>query len=122
MKEDRLWMRLVDDKGNLVNNIFDRVRVIPDPSAKDFPSYRGNEDLADGRLSFRQVCLIRNPANMMQKGHPKDKAFRLTASVSSPLEKTTRINWDGNPESMRYLEGSFINKDNFMDAFLLKKG
>jgi alpha-L-fucosidase 2 len=123
MKEDRLWMRLVDSHGDLVNNIFDRVRVIPDPSAIDFPSYRGDEDLASGRLSFRQVLPYQEPGKYdPAKGHPKDKAFRLTARVSSSLEKTTRINWDGNPESMHYLEGSFIDKDNFVGCVSMEEG
>ena len=47
MKEDKLWMRLVDDQGNLVRNIFDRVRVMPDPSTPgDFPSFKADEDLS----------------------------------------------------------------------------
>jgi alpha-L-fucosidase 2 len=32
MTDDQLWMRLVDKQGNLCENIFDRVRVMPDPS------------------------------------------------------------------------------------------
>ncbi len=123
MKEDKLWMRLADSRGNPVKNIFDRIRVLPDPSGKDLPSYRGAEDLARGQMSFRQVLPYQetdkyDPA----KGHPKDKAFRLTAEVSSPLEKTIRINWDGNPEKMRFLEGSFENKDNFVGCVSLEEG
>jgi alpha-L-fucosidase 2 len=123
MKEDKLWIRLVNNQGRLVNNIFDRIRIIPDPSPKDFPSYKGDEDLASGKLSFRQVLPYLEPASYDPvKGHPKDKAFRLTANVSSPLEKTTRINWDGNPESMRYLEGSFIDKTSLVGCVSLEEG
>jgi alpha-L-fucosidase 2 len=123
MKEDKLWMRLVDRSGRLTKNIFDRIRVMPDPSPKDFPSFRGDEDLEGGRLSFRQVLPYLEPDKYdILKGHPKDKAFRLTASVNSPLEKTTRINWDGNPEKMRFLEGSFISKDNFTGCISLEEG
>ncbi len=122
-KQDKLWMRLVDDQGKLVNNIFDRVRVLPDPSGKDFPSFKGNEDLTAGKLSFRQILPYQEPEKYdPSNGHPKDKAFRLTAMVSSPLEKTTRINWDGNREGMGFLEGSFAEKDSFIGCISLEEG
>ena len=124
MKEDRLWMRLVDNNDNLVSNIFDRVRVMPDPSTpSDFPSYKSDEDLTEGILSFHQILPYQEPDKYDRvKGHPKDKAFRLIARVSSSLEKTTRINWDGNPERMRNLEGSFVNKENFVGSVSLEEG
>ncbi len=123
MTQDKLWMRLVDDQDKLVKNIFDRVRVIPDPSGKDFPSFKGNEDLTEGKLSFRQILPYQEPDKYDPvNGHPKDKAFRLTASVSSSLEKTTRINWDGNEQGMRFMEGSFKSKDNFIGCVSLEEG
>jgi alpha-L-fucosidase 2 len=124
MKEDKLWMRLVDDQGKLVKNIFDRVRVMPDPSTPpDFPSFKSDEGLTDGILSFRQTLPYQEPDKYDRvKGHPRDKAFRLTARVSSPLEKTTRINWDGNREKMRNLEGSFVNKGSFVGCISIEEG
>jgi alpha-L-fucosidase 2 len=123
MDKDNLWMRLVDDLGKPVSSIFDRIRMIPDPSGKDIPPYKGEEDLPGGKLSFRQVMPYLEPDKYdPSAGHPKDKAFRLTARMSSPLEKTTRINWDGNEEGMRYLEGSFINRDNFLGCISLEEG
>jgi len=123
MKEDKLWMRLVDNHGELVKNIFDRIRVMPDPSGKDLPVYTGNEDLVTGKLSFRQVLPYQEPDRYDPvTGHPKDKAFRLTACVSSSLEKSTRINWDGNPEKMGPLEGSFTDMDNFVACVSLEEG
>ena len=124
MKEDKLWMRLVDNEGSLVQNIFDRVRVMPDPSTPDeFPVFKSDEGLADGILSFRQILPYQEPDKYdLLTGHPKDKAFRLTANVSSSLEKTTRINWDGNPEKMRNLEGSFVNKENFVGSVSIEEG
>lgn len=123
MKEDKLWMRLVDEQGTLVNNIFDRIRIMPDPSSKDIPSYKGTEDLAAGKISFRQILPYQEPDKYNpETGHPNDKAFRLTASVCSSLEKTTRINWDGNPERMRFLEGSFISRNNFVGCVSLEEG
>ena len=38
MTDDKLWMRLVDENGDQVKSIFDRVRVMPDPSIPaEFP-------------------------------------------------------------------------------------
>ncbi len=72
-------------RASLANNIFDRVRIIPDPSGRDITSYKGIEDPETGKLSFRQVLPYQEPARYDPlKGHPKDKAFRLTASLSSP--------------------------------------
>ena len=106
MTTDQLWMRLVDNKGNLCENIFDRVRVLIDPSTPaEFPKAKVEEDLARGLLSFRQVLPYSEPDKYdPAKGHPKDKAFRLIAAINGPLEKTTRIDWDGNKKEMSSLE------------------
>jgi len=124
MTEDKLWMKLVDDNGNLTNNIFDRIRVIPDPSTpREFPVNLAEEDLDNGILSFRQILPYEEPERYNPvKGHPKDKAFSLTTTVNSPLEKTTRINWDGNVEKMGRLEGSLVGKASFFGCVSLKEG
>jgi alpha-L-fucosidase 2 len=85
MKEDKLWMRLVDNNDNLVSNIFDRVRVMPDPSTpSEFPSYKTDEDLTEGILSFHQILPYQEPDKYDRvKGHPKDKAFRLRECATS---------------------------------------
>ena len=97
---------------------------MPDPSTpSEFPSYQSDEDLPEGILSFHQILPYQEPDKYDPvKGHPKDKAFRLTARVSSSLEKTTRINWDGNPEKMRNLEGSFVSKENFVGSVSFEEG
>jgi alpha-L-fucosidase 2 len=117
-------MRLVDEQDNLASNIFDRVRVMPDPSTPhEFPSYKADENLAAGILSFRQILPYQEPDKYNPlAGHPKDKAFRLIASVSSSLEKATRINWDGNHEQMRSLEGSFVKKESFVGFISIEEG
>jgi hypothetical protein len=124
MVEDKLLMRLVDEQGNPTNNIFDRVRVIPDPSTpKEFPVNSAIEDLENGILSFRQILPYEEPDKYnIAKGHPKDKAFRLSATVNSPLIKTTRINWDGNRELMGRLEGSLTGKASFFASVSLTEG
>jgi alpha-L-fucosidase 2 len=124
MKEDKLWMRLVDNNGNIVKNIFDRVRVMPDPSTpKEFPKFKSDEDLPGGMLSFRQIMPYQEPEKYDAiKGHPKDKAFRLIAKVNRPLQKTSRINWDGNIEKMGNLEGSFTDSDSFVGCISIEEG
>jgi alpha-L-fucosidase 2 len=123
MKEDKLWMRLLDENDKPAAGIFDRIRVIPDPSHADIPVYHGEELLDNGQLSFRQVLPYLEPDKYdAVKGHPGDKAFRLTARVNSQLTKTTRINWDGNPETMRFLEESIIDRDGFVACVSLEEG
>jgi alpha-L-fucosidase 2 len=124
MNSDKLWMRLTDDQGKLCPGIFDRIRVITDPSTpREFPVYKTDEDLQGGILSFRQVMPYQEPDKYdLKKGHPKDKAFLLMASVSSELGKSTRINWDGNKQVMGTLEGSLLNKESFVGCISLKEG
>ncbi len=124
MNDDKLWMRLTDSDGNPVKSFFDRVRVMPDPSTpKEFPLYDISEDLSRGVLSFRQVLPYQEPEKYnQQKGHPKDKAFSLSVKVNSPLEKTSRFNWDGNMELMGKLQGSFTEKESFIGYVSLEEG
>ena len=124
MEDDRLWMRLVDENGDLTGNIFDRVRVLPDPSTpKEFPPYGIIEDNENGTLFFRQLMPYQEPGEYDQKkGHPKDKAFSLTARVNSGLIKTSRINWDGNREMMGKLEGTITGKENFIGYVTINEG
>jgi alpha-L-fucosidase 2 len=124
MKDDRLWMRLVDENGNLSENIFDRVRVMPDPSTpKEFPPYVITEGNENGILSYRQIMPYQEPEKYdLRSGHPKDKAFSLTARINSGLTKTSRINWDGNREMMGKLEGTITGKENFVGYVTIKEG
>jgi hypothetical protein len=124
MFQDRLWMRLVDAKGIKQHNIFNRIKIIPDPSTPaEFPKYKPDEDLANGILSFRQTLPYQEPDEYNpEKGHAKDKAFRLIAIVNSSLEKKSRINWNGNEEEMPSLEGAFSNNEDFSASILLQEG
>ena len=124
MQDDKLWMRLTDENGFPVESIFDRVRVMPDPSTPPkFPRYNTNENLQEGILSFRQLLPYRdydeyNSSNI----NPKDRAFSLSVKVNSPLLKTSRINWNGNKETMGMLEGSFAGKESFTGYVTLDEG
>lgn len=124
MNKDRLWMRLTGKNGEPVNNIFDRIRVMPDPSTPAaFPSPEPKEDLEEGILSFRQIMPYQEPGVYnFSKGNPHDRAFSLTARVSSPLIKTKRINWDGNEEIMGFLEGSLTHDTGFTCCISLREG
>ena len=121
---DKLWMRLVDEQENLCENIFNRVRVMPDPSTpKEFPKCQTIENLANGTLSFRQVLPSQEPEKYdMEKENPKDKAFRLTVQLNSGLEKKSWINWNGNEEQMANLECAIPTKGNFIAEVLLEEG
>ncbi len=124
MTEDRLWMRLVNKQGNPCENIFDRIRVMPDPSTpREFPAAKTDELLDKGILSFRQILPYQEPDKYdREKGHPKDKAFSLTVSVNGLLEKTTRINWDGNIQQMANMEAAFQQRNNFVGCISLQEG
>ncbi len=124
MTSDKLWMQLLDENGKLCKNIFDRVRVMPDPSTpKEFPNFKAQENLDEGLIAFRQVLPYQEPEDYdIEKGHPKDKAFSLSAQFNSELKKTTRINWDGNEQEMALMEGRFMDKENFIGCISLSEG
>lgn len=124
MTKDQLWMRLVDQQGNPCENIFDRVRVMTDPSTPaEFPKAKREEELSKGILSFRQILPYSEPDKYdLAKGHPKDKAFRLIAAMNTSLEKKYRINWDGNKEDMSSLEAGLQKKSGFVGCITLQEG
>jgi alpha-L-fucosidase 2 len=124
MSGDRVWMRLVDQQGSLCPNIFDRVRVLVDPSTpKEFPKAKIEEDLSRGVLAFRQILPYQEPDKYdSTRGHPRDKAFRLTTAINGPLEKTARIDWNGNKVGMSPLEASLTRKDGFLGCITLHEG
>ena len=56
MNTDQLWMKLTDAHGNPCENIFDRVRIIIDPSTPaEFPKAKIEENLEKGVLSFHKI-------------------------------------------------------------------
>ena len=124
MKTDQLWMRLVDQTGNLQENIFDRVKIIPDPSTpKDFPTWSTPTELPQGILSFRQILPYEEPEKYNRtERDPKDRAFRLTAKMNSKLENIARIDWYGNQKSMGPLERGFVSKEPFVASVKLDEG
>ena len=124
MTRDQLWIRLVDQQGHLCENILDRVRLMIDPSTpSDFPKAKEDEVLSKGILSFRQILPYQEPDKYDKTiGHPKDKAFSLTVALNKSLEKTHRINWDGNKQDMSGLEASLQKKEPFVACISLLEG
>jgi hypothetical protein len=124
MIRDQLWMRLVDQQNSLCKNIFDRVRILIDPSTPaEFPKPKSEENLPGGVLSFRQILPYEEPGKYDQiKGHPKDKAFRLTAVINGQLVKTSRIDWNGNKVEMSNLEAGIKENDQFLGCITLTEG
>lgn len=124
MEKDQLWMSLKDQEDNLCSNIFDRVRVMIDPSTPtEFPKAEIEENLPGGVLSFRQILPYEEPEKYDQsRGHPKDKAFRLSLAVNGSLEKSTRIDWNGNEVGMSPLEAGMKQKDMFYGCITLTEG
>ncbi|PPK99926.1 glycosyl hydrolase family 95 catalytic domain-containing protein [Parapedobacter indicus] len=124
MEHDRLWMRLLDAEGRDASNVFDRIRVIPDPSTpKEFPTYAVTEALTAGTLAFRQVLPRQEPADYNPStGDPGERAFSLIAKTNVPLEKKPRINWDGNQEEMHELEAALGDGDELLICVALAEG
>ncbi len=124
MTEDRLWFRLTDQQGNPCENIFDRIRVMIDPSTPmEFPKAQMEENLENGAIAFRQTLPYSEPDKYdTEKGHPKDKAFRLTAALNCPLAKRSRINWDGIREDMAPLEAAISKQSGFVGFISLEEG
>lgn len=124
MDDDRLWMRLVDEEGNDAPNVFNRIRIIPDPSTpKEFPRYATTEALENGMLSFRQVLPKPEPENYDATiRHPEDRAFSLTLKLNTPLKKVSRINWGGIQEEMQELEAALSTTSGFVGCLSLAEG
>lgn len=124
MEKDQLWFRLIDERGSSCDNVFDRIRVIPDPSTpREFPRPVSEEHLTKGMLSFRQVMPYQEPDTYdVTVGHPKDKAFRLLAQVNAVLTKKSRINWNGNEEGMAPMEAALGMQNGFMGVITLEEG
>ena len=124
MVKDQLWFRLIDQQGNPCENIFDRIRVIPDPSTpKEFPKTKTEENLGNGVIAFRQTLPYSEPEKSdTAKGHPKDKALRLMATVNCSLEKNSRINWYGIQQAMVPLEAGIKKKPGFIGVISLQEG
>jgi len=126
MTKDKLWMRLVNKQNALSKNIFDRIRLIPDPSTPDvFPKYEVEENLSKGYLAFRQRLPAQEPETPKDKyssAYPDDKAFRLGVSLNSSLKKKPIYGYSGRREKMPALEAGFSDNNEFIACAKLDEG
>ncbi|MDB5192850.1 MAG: hypothetical protein JWQ96_2413 [Segetibacter sp.] len=123
MNNDRLLMQLVDESREPADNIFERVKILADPSTpNDFPKYKVVEDLAAGVLSFTQVFPSQIPSKEETAAGTKEKAFSLTVKVNAPIKKAKRLNLNGGVEKMAQLEGGLSNKGTFSAVVVLREG
>jgi hypothetical protein len=122
--EDKLWMELTDEKGNLQKNLFDRVKIMPDPSTpEEFPRPQITENIKTGILGFRQLLPYADfEKGTKDIGHAKDKAFSLTLATNQELYKKDRIAWNGNNENMEQLEAAVTGDLPFLACVSIKEG
>jgi hypothetical protein len=121
---DRVWLRMLDAAGKPAASPFNRIRLIPDPDTpKDMPVFTVDADDAASRLSFTQVLPFQEPhVYDMAQGHPKDRAFALSAVVSDGIESQQRYDWAGNIEQMNALERALIARGAFTLCAQLDEG
>jgi alpha-L-fucosidase 2 len=84
---DRLWATLREDSGGTpYANIFNRIKLIPDPhTPQELPKYGALVEDKARRLSFRQTLPFSPSVEGTAGGHSKDRAFRLSARLSPSI-------------------------------------
>lgn len=88
MKQDRLWIRLLDAGGNAIPTVFDRIHLFEDPKTpEELPRRTALQRLPPNALGFRQT-LPYNPPPITEP-HPKDRAFAIAVQTSATLETAT---------------------------------
>ncbi|MDR1593009.1 MAG: glycoside hydrolase N-terminal domain-containing protein [Prevotellaceae bacterium] len=108
---DILWFRLIDEKGTAQPSCFNRLRVIPDGSAAtDMPRYTIANTASS--LSFTQTLPYQEPdVYDKEKGHPKDRAFRLEARLNLPIAEGVHYNTLGIANPLKPLERYIVAGD-----------
>ncbi|MFB9277567.1 glycosyl hydrolase family 95 catalytic domain-containing protein [Cohnella cellulosilytica] len=106
--DDRLWLSFEGADGLPAAAPFNRVRLMPDPSTpSDIPAAERTVDPAAGTLSFRQTLPYSEAAGVR---HGKDKAFRLTVTLSDALEPLRVNNMTRNGIVATHLD-DYMDKD-----------
>ncbi|WEK37481.1 MAG: glycoside hydrolase N-terminal domain-containing protein [Candidatus Pseudobacter hemicellulosilyticus] len=122
MQQDELYLQLTDASGRQHPNIFNRIKLLPDPSTPaEFPQRTETEELTAGILSFRQVLPATAPGQQSTNG-AVSRAFSTTIKVNGALFKKDRINWSGNPEPMARLEAALSPGAPFSAVVQLTEG
>jgi hypothetical protein len=111
MKNDRVWMKMVNEKGVAIPGIFNRINLFPDKKTPpEFPQFAVNK--LSKAISFRQVLPYQEPDEYDKvKGHPKDKAFALSVVTNCKLEKRQRLDRNANPVDMEIMEYAMLKDD-----------
>ncbi|MDR0843991.1 MAG: glycoside hydrolase N-terminal domain-containing protein, partial [Tannerella sp.] len=123
MESDVLWFRLVDENKRVQPSCFNRFRVIPDGATpKEFPTY--GKIVHSTSLGFQQTLPYQEPEQYDKaKGHPKDKAFRLVASLSATLEDGVHYSTLGIANPLQALERYIVPSDKpFIGNVVLTEG
>ena len=104
MEKDRVWMKLVDDRGMPLPNCFNRINVIPDVSTpEEFPEFTLQE--IRGGISFKQIMPYEEAQEYdKEKGHEKDRTFSLSVITADAMEKRERIDWNGSVVELAVME------------------
>ena len=111
---DRLWMRLVDRDGRPARSMFDRIRILPDPSTpKEFPKFEAREDL-DGRGAFlppaaapRGTASLRSRSGAPEgPGLPADRHGRFTPRQDHPDRLARQPGGHGLPRGVHRRQGN----------------
>lgn len=145
---DRLWLRMVDSNGQPTPAPFDRIRLLPDPDASKDLAMQGSGDAATGSVTgvvfpsdsdvpaesprfatvvdeTQQYLAFRQVLPFLEKGdaaHVRDRAFALTARLSSRLVQRSRLNWHNQVEPMGRLERGLGDHDRFIACVQLDEG
>ena len=132
MNTDRLWTRLVDADGKPAKSIFEYITIIPDPETPaEFPKATPLKDELSGTMSFTQILPFTEVTKEKPYApHPKDKAFRLTASLGGAFEKKNALNErmyndttiPGYDPKMVQLKGFIGQEKDFVLSITLEQG
>ena len=122
MENDDVWIRLVDEKNQLRENCFNRIRLIPDPSTPEkFPRYTFHQDLTEGILSYRQILPALVPEKYdLSQGHPMDRIIRLTARVNQSIGQSFHIGTETGDKI--YYDGALDNSNSLIILARLEEG
>jgi len=123
INSDRVWMKLVNEKGKRITSCFNRINVIPDvKTPEDFPKYTIGK--INKGISFKQVLPYLEPEKYSkEKGDPRDKAFSLNVVTANKLEKQQRIsNRTGSSVDMSPMEYTLLQDNSFWMCMELRNG
>jgi len=123
--EDNLWFRLIDENMTVVPSCFNRLRIIPDShTPNEMPQYTIIENYDNGIMGFSQTLPYLEPDKYnKEKGHPKDKMFRLEAKMNAKLIDGRRYSNHGADYPLNTLE-KYMDADNmpFIGSISLTEG